>query len=1339
MATAESAAGDGAAHDLRASARSGSVIMQAGRDVITGNVFTGSFARLRDVWIDPGAVFDEVEVDRFAGREWLIERVDRFIERHNRGYVVIQAPAGVGKTMVAAWLAADRGWPCHFTRRQRGRYATTALRNLAAQVIAGYQLSEQFAPGGVLPETAGEPGWFEQVLKAGGTAATARGERLVLIVDGLDEAESFDGELPLGLPTRLPAGVIMVVTCRTGKRLMGMRLPWEHTTFELTDKRNLDDMRLFIRQTATSDPVIAAQLAEREVPEDQFAERLLKRCGGVWVYLRYILNELRLGMRQIDDLENLPSDLIGYYTEALRPDLFDGESARARLTATLAAVTEPLPPDQLARLAGLTDPGLVDRLCSGALRPFLTAVPDTAGVPSYGIYHVSLRDYLHGATAEPRWDADLAEAHRLAGWAREAHARIADLYRRATDENIDGYGLRNLAYHLERAGRAGELHQLLAEEITGTGGGVRNRWYAAHDRAGTLADYLADVQRAYRLAAADNDARLGRGQSVRLGLEVRYSVIAAAVVSLTNSIPPDLITRMVRSGVWTGRQALNHAAHLLWDLHRVVLLASLLPWLPEAERTRAQADAVAVAAATTDPEERAGLYVTLVELLDRDAPHDLLAVAVAAVAEAVEDDGEEISRLRDILPLLPEDLLLRVLALAEPLLDSTYAAGPLLAELMPLLPPAQVRAFTDRLDTEAIQPVDTDLLRALTPLPAATPAERLLTLARRPADPDDRAISLAVVAEGLDDRTRKDVVAEALAAARTTENLEWRASALVWVGTAAGAHQRNGILEEALAVRAGLNPRADPVWDMLDIVELLGDGARQDALSRALRLCEHDPDHRLRARMIETLADATWTEPPFARLLTAAEAITGHAARAEALTALAGSIPLDLSEDLLRAVKQLDAENRTAPLMTLATRPVSGLTAARLLDEAAGWSSSVERYGLVARIAGTIPDRLLGRALTVVQSITDEFGRAMLLARIAGTRPRDRRPPLIAEAEHHINGLLNDVDRARAAVELARVCEPGHAGAVLTSALDAILDAESANIRYYGLKRLLPVLPEGERTRAAQAALDAARADDFTDLRAYALGEIVEWLSPELRDAVLDEAYAAAGEFPYSLVRAFLLADLSTRVPDPVRQRDLFLEATALLDEAASGATVAPALRRIAPIAIRAFRLLPKPLQLRSISAVRMLTGGRTGAGFPREALHLIPDNLLVEAVEAVGAIHDQRARVLFLGPLAAHLPPRPRRIALAHLFRDTNDVRGRQLLLQQAALLWQGELDPERMDVLRRCLEGVDLNDCFALLASVFDLVPAEIRDDLAEQCLDALASAERWWPRLSEAGAES
>jgi hypothetical protein len=146
-------------------------------DIITGDVFSGKLARLRDVWLDPAPVFDEVGIDQFVGRQWLVDLVDRFMADHDRGYFLIRADAGIGKPTFAAWLARDRGLPCHFTRRRNGRVSVVALRDLAAQLIAGHDLVDHFSPGGVLPETAGEPGWFDQVLRAAAREARRAADR----------------------------------------------------------------------------------------------------------------------------------------------------------------------------------------------------------------------------------------------------------------------------------------------------------------------------------------------------------------------------------------------------------------------------------------------------------------------------------------------------------------------------------------------------------------------------------------------------------------------------------------------------------------------------------------------------------------------------------------------------------------------------------------------------------------------------------------------------------------------------------------------------------------------------------------------------------------------------------------------------------------------------------------------------------------------------------------------------------------------------------------------------------------------------------------------------------
>jgi hypothetical protein len=219
-------------------------------------------------------------------------------------------------------------------------------------------------------------------------------------------------------------------------------------------------------------------------------------------------------------------------------------------------------------------------------------------------------------------------------------------------------------------------------------------------------------------------------------------------------------------------------------------------------------------------------------------------------------------------------------------------------------------------------------------------------------------------------------------------------------------------------------------------------------------------------------------------------------------------------------------------------------------------------------------------------------------------------------------------------------------------------------------------------------------------------------------------------------MRAVMLADISVYVVDPVEQRVLFREALELADNVA---TDLPAgWRQLAPIALRVFRLLPEHLQIKAVGQGRRFLGRseiEPGASAER-ILRFVPDAVLDEALDALGALPYPQARNRVLGNLALYLPDRPQRIALTYLFRDVTDIQGRRALLAQARQLWGGKLDPGRMDILRRCLSGVELDSTLALLADAFDLLAAATTpDDLAETCLDALRLAERWWPRLATA----
>ncbi|NKE63838.1 NACHT domain-containing protein [Lentzea sp. PSKA42] len=301
----------------------------AGMVVQTGTLVFGATG---DVPVDEavrdlGPLFADVLADGFTGRRWLLDQIDGFLAERPRGYLWVEGDAGVGKTALAAHLVRERGWAGHFSRLTRGGSARVALRNLAGQLAREHGL----APGGLLPGRWCTPEGFETLL--------ARiTPPLVLVVDGADEAEQVPGAQPWGLPMELPPGVFVVGTYRTGSPPPRSTPPSTVLRLASGDPRNVAD--------------VASHVA-RVQPD--VAEELVIRCGGVWVYLRYVLNEIRQGVRSVTD--PLPADLSRYYVDNLESwsREADWSDALLPLVSSLAIAGEPLSARQLAALSDVDE------------------------------------------------------------------------------------------------------------------------------------------------------------------------------------------------------------------------------------------------------------------------------------------------------------------------------------------------------------------------------------------------------------------------------------------------------------------------------------------------------------------------------------------------------------------------------------------------------------------------------------------------------------------------------------------------------------------------------------------------------------------------------------------------------------------------------------------------------------------------------------------------------------------------------------------------------------------------------------------------------------------------
>ena len=107
-----------------------------------------------------------------------------FIEGDEDGYCFILAKLGVGKTALLAHLVADQpGYARHFNVLSEGVCtAEQFLNNVCAQLIGAYRLDP-----GLFPKSGdASTDLLRRLLEQ--SAAKARGDKVVVVIDALDEA-----------------------------------------------------------------------------------------------------------------------------------------------------------------------------------------------------------------------------------------------------------------------------------------------------------------------------------------------------------------------------------------------------------------------------------------------------------------------------------------------------------------------------------------------------------------------------------------------------------------------------------------------------------------------------------------------------------------------------------------------------------------------------------------------------------------------------------------------------------------------------------------------------------------------------------------------------------------------------------------------------------------------------------------------------------------------------------------------------------------------------------------------------------------------------------------------
>lgn len=255
----------------------------------------------------------------FVGRTYVFDRIESFIAENRSGYFRLTADPGEGKTSIMAEYVRRTGCVAHFNVLSE-TYNQTAqfTQHVATQLVARRLIADAGPPAD------GGLGVADLLIEA--RAALSAPERLVLVVDALDEADRHD--LPptanvLLLPRTLPPGVHVLVSSRRNQDVP-LRVSSVLIDMDLADyaDASLGDVRdLLVRRS--SDGPLRAWIIDRGITPDAFVETLTEKSRGNFMYLRHVLPELVFGsyrdLQHLDDLgRRLPAGLENFYQDHWR-------------------------------------------------------------------------------------------------------------------------------------------------------------------------------------------------------------------------------------------------------------------------------------------------------------------------------------------------------------------------------------------------------------------------------------------------------------------------------------------------------------------------------------------------------------------------------------------------------------------------------------------------------------------------------------------------------------------------------------------------------------------------------------------------------------------------------------------------------------------------------------------------------------------------------------------------------------------------------------------------------------------------------------------------------------
>ncbi len=353
---------------------------------------------ISNVDMDPFRQQVEMLTEVFKGRKQELEQISEFITKPY-GFLTIWGPPGVGKSALLArttqilryneeikeMLDDSKQWTQtkvhiveYFIRRGATDNATNFFTNLNQRLDFMFKLHLDMGSS----DSERQQQFTRRIYEA--SKMLSDNERLVIIIDGLDEIKTNDPLLSL-LPRQLPNKVLVIYGARPKTDL-------KFTFYEQLDREHKEQFDLKGLSINEIRSVMMEHVSKYEL-EKTYIEEVLRISEGNPLYLKLLCQGLEQKIYSLNNIKDLPKGMNELYDGALfRLEKENPGSLKFLLFLSLAKnfVSAELASQWLEE-----DTIIVKNKLLYASLEFLYENPLTEKIEDYQLFHESMREYLN--------------------------------------------------------------------------------------------------------------------------------------------------------------------------------------------------------------------------------------------------------------------------------------------------------------------------------------------------------------------------------------------------------------------------------------------------------------------------------------------------------------------------------------------------------------------------------------------------------------------------------------------------------------------------------------------------------------------------------------------------------------------------------------------------------------------------------------------------------------------------------------------------------------------------------------------------------------------------------